>query len=98
MLWHQRRYVRVLLRPTGLMLLALATLIARHLFDAADPGASHRAGAYVLALLFMTSACAGAALAVLGPHLFDQVELPARWTIHVPPRGGSARLRVGDAD
>jgi hypothetical protein len=67
-------------------LLCVAALIARHLFAAADPQARARASAYFLALIGMIGASAGAAMAVLGRHLFDEVELPARWAIHVPQR------------
>jgi drug/metabolite transporter (DMT)-like permease len=96
MAWHERKYAGAMLRLAGLMLLAFAGLIGRRLFLAADPTATVRATAYLFALIFMASACAGAALAVLGRHLFDQVELPARWRIHVHPP--SARLRGRDPD
>ena len=76
------------LRVVGLLLLCLAALIGRRLFAVPDSGAKYDPIAYLLALIGMSSACAGAALTVLGRHLFDQVELPARWTIHEPSRRG----------
>jgi len=64
------------------MLLVLAALVGRYLFAVADPQATFRAVNYLLALIGIVSACGGAALTLLGPHLFDQVELSPRWTIH----------------
>jgi hypothetical protein len=86
MAWHDRKYADAVLRLAGLALLCMAILVARHLFAAPDPKGKVTASAYLLALIGMASACTGAALAVLGRHLFDEVELSARWTIHVPPR------------
>lgn len=86
MAWHDRKYADPALRLAGLALLCVALLVARHLFAVPDPQGKVTASAYLLALIGMASACAGAALTVLGRHLFDEVELSARWTIHVPPR------------
>ncbi|HMI19543.1 MAG TPA: hypothetical protein VK533_08370 [Sphingomonas sp.] len=88
MAWHDRKYADASLRLAGLALLCVAILVARHLFTAPDPQGKVTASAYLLALIGMASACTGAALAVLGRHLFDEVELSARWTIHVPPQRG----------
>jgi hypothetical protein len=85
MAWHKRKYAGPALRLAGLALLCVAVLVGRHLFAASDPQGRVRASAYLLALIGMASACAGAALSVLGRHLFDEVELSERWTIHVPP-------------
>jgi hypothetical protein len=90
MAWHERKYAGGVLRLTGLTLLALAEKVGGHIFAAADPGARSRALPYLLALVWMVSLCAGAVLAALGRHLFDQVELPARWRIHALPRRNSA--------
>jgi len=97
MVWHERRYANLALRLSGFLLLGLTALIARHLFSAPDPAGKVRLSAYLFALAQMVTLSAGAALAVLGRHLFDQVELPARWRIHIPPRGKSARQRARDA-
>ena len=96
MAMHERKFADLALRLAGLLLLTLAWLIGRHLFAVPDVTASFRPSAYLLALVFTTSACAGAALAALGRHLFDQVELPARWTIHLPERTGSEELGACD--
>ena len=82
MAWHDRKYAGPTLRVAGLILIGLAALIAHRLFAVADPRGKETPTAYLLALIEMLSACAGAALAVLGQHLFDQVDLPSRWTIH----------------
>ena len=100
MAFHERKYADLLLRLAGMMLLALAFFVGRHLFGGADPAARTKPSAYLLALIFITSLSPGAAMASLGRHLFDQVELSARWTIHSPAqraRDRSARLRAGDA-
>lgn len=89
MAWHERKYADTALRVMGLVLLALAVKIGCHIFAGADPGARFRALPYLLASIWMVSLCAGAVLAALGPHLFDQVELPARWRIHAVRRGDS---------
>jgi hypothetical protein len=84
------------LRSAGCLLLGLAALIARNLFAAPDPVARLRAAAYLLALSFTIALSTGAGLAVLGRHLFDPVELPARWRIHPSARQRSARLGERD--
>jgi len=84
MLWHERKHAGLALRLAGLGLLAIATLVARRLFAVADPQGKYCAVSYLLALIGITSFCGGSALAFLGQHLFDQVELPSRWTIHDP--------------
>jgi hypothetical protein len=86
MAWQDRKYADAALRLAGLVLLCVAVLVARHLFAASDPQGKVTASAYLLALIGMASACGGAAMAVLGRHLFDEVELSARWTIHESPR------------
>lgn len=94
---YERKHADLALRLAGLLLLALAVLIGHHLFAVADITGKVRASAYLLALIGMASACSGAALAVLGRHLFDQVELPARWTIHLPESRPSAQPTARDS-
>jgi len=96
MAFHERKYADLMLRLAGMVLLALAFLIGHHLFDISDIAAKVRPSAYLLGLVFMTSVSSGAALAVLGYHLFDQVELPSRWTIHDPERKSSEELGQRD--
>lgn len=97
MAWHERAYVGPALRLAGLVLLALAAGIGHHIFAAADPTAKRYVMSYILALIFIVSLSAGAALAALGRHLFDQVDLPARWRIHVLPRERSGAKGLRDA-
>jgi len=100
MAFHERKYADLLLRLAGMMLLALAFLVGRHLFGRPDVTAKTRPSAYLFAFLFMMNLSPGAALAALGRHLFDEVELSARWTIHPATRRArdrSARLCAGDA-
>lgn len=85
------KYGDLALRCAGLLLLGLAAMIGRHLFAAADPSAKARLSAYLLALIGIASASAGAAMTLLGGHLRDRVELSARWTIHITDRDRSAR-------
>jgi len=100
MSFHERKYANLSLRLAGLVFLGIGGLIWRHLFAAADPTAKFRALPYLLALIGMVVTSSGAALAVFGRHLFDQVELSARWTIHASARAArdrSARLSARDA-
>jgi hypothetical protein len=96
MAFHERKYADLALRLAGMLLLGLAVVVGRHLFDAPDVAAKIRPSAYLLGLVFMTSVSSGAALAVLGHHLFDQVELPSRWTIHDPEPKSSEKLGQRD--
>ena len=88
--WHRRKYAGALLRAIGLVLLALAAMIGRRLFAAPDLQATVRPLAYLLGLLFFAGASSGAGLLLLGRHLFDQIELSARWTIHNQRRANRA--------
>ena len=84
--WHDRKYSGALLRATGLLLLTVAFLVARNLFSAPDAHARSEPLCYLLAGVGVASASIGAALFVLGRHLFDEVELSSRWTIYRPGR------------
>lgn len=86
MAWHEKRGADAVLRLAGAIMLAIAGLTARRLFGAANPYAKVTPLCYLLALIGMVSASAGAALAALGHHLFDPVELPPRWRLHDTPR------------
>jgi hypothetical protein len=86
MAWQDRKYARLGLRLAGALLLGVAGLIGHRLFATPDPQAKREPVAYLLALMGMSSVSTGAALTVLGRHLFDQVDLPPRWRIHNMPR------------
>ena len=96
--FYERYHAGAALRLAGLALLGQAALIARHLFTVADPTAKYRVLPYVLALTLVMSASIGAALALFGRHLFDQVELPARWAIHIAPGNRSGGLAARDRE
>jgi hypothetical protein len=87
MAWHERKFTGLALRFAGLTLIVIAWRLGHPLFAAPDPQAKLRALPYLLALVWIVSSCVGSALAVLGRHLFDPVELPSRWKIHAPSQG-----------
>jgi len=100
MAFHERKYASLGLRLAGLALLGAGALIWRHLFAASDPTAKLRILPYLMAAIGMVSTSVGAALTLFGRHLFDQVDLSPRWTVHAAAREAraqSARLRAGDA-
>jgi len=84
--WQNRRWADPALRLAGVLLMGAALLVSRRLFGAPDARARVEPLCYLLASIGMACASAGAALAVLGHHLFDRVELSARWTVHQAPR------------
>lgn len=83
--WHRSRRADILLRLLGLALcaiayLAFARLVALHI----APGTRSPAIAYALALVGFLSGSMGNALTFLGHHLFDEVEVSARWRTRRP--------------
>lgn len=81
---HGSTWGGVSLRLAGAVLLCAAGAAAGRLFGAG----AHvpRAIDYALALIAFAGASAGSVLLLLGAHLFDQVELPRRWTRMPRPR------------
>lgn len=81
--WHRSWRADIGLRILGLTLCAIAYQALAHLVGMRPPAAPHQSGplAYLLAAIGFMSASAGTALALLGKHLFDQVEVSARWRI-----------------
>jgi hypothetical protein len=79
--WHQKRAADIGLRSGGAALCSLSWLAFRTLFHLrlapwpAAPGSS----AFALAAIGFLCASAGAALLVLGHHMFDEIELGERW-------------------
>lgn len=84
--WRARRFANLALRLAGLALSGIAASIDCRMFAAPDPQARMQVLSYLLALIDVVSTSAGAALLVLGLHLFDPVDLPSRWKIHRAPR------------
>lgn len=77
--WHRSRRVDIVLRAMGLLLCwvsyaAIARLVALHPLP-------EKAGvlAYGVAATGFIAASAGSALTLLGHHLFDEIEVSARW-------------------
>ena len=80
MAWHQKTGAAILLRVAGVAILALAWLAASALRSRAVAGAPDRdALAWLLACATFLCGSAGCGLAVLGPHIFDRVEVSRRW-------------------
>ncbi len=78
--WHERASGRILLRLGGLALLALGWVIGGMLRRHAIAGpVVHDAAAYLLATIVFVSVGSGAALTIMGAHLFDKVEIAGRW-------------------
>lgn len=69
------------LRAFGLLLLALGVLATRYLFHMVHMLPRHEASPAEmgLAAISFMSLSAGAALTSLGAHIFDEVEISARW-------------------
>lgn len=69
------------LRASGLLLLALGALAMRYLFHMVHvlPGHEASPAEMGLAMIGFMSLSAGAALISLGAHIFDEVEISARW-------------------
>lgn len=80
MAWHEHAGMKWLLRLAGVALLALAWIAARALRQHALAGpVTTDPAAYLLALIAFIGVSAGLALGAMGVHLFDQVEIAARW-------------------
>jgi hypothetical protein len=85
--WHRSWKADIGLRLLGLVGCGVAWAALSHLFAMRPPARSPGVFAYALAAIGFVSASAGAALTLLGHHLFDEIEVSSRW------RRGS----VGDA-
>jgi len=79
-MWHRRPWAGPLIRLLGLALIALAVAVGRALF--ARSGASPAelgVRDWLLALVDFASASVGGGMLLAGAHLFDQIEVSARW-------------------
>lgn len=76
--WRTRRADRWL-RLTGLVLLAVAGAALRWLYLLHVRPQSAGLLAYALGALAYVGASCGAALVILGRHLFDEMEVSSRW-------------------
>lgn len=79
--WHRSRKADLGLRLMGIMLCALAYLSISHLvaLHPNPPPRSAGAAGYWLAAIGFLSAGGGGAMTILGHHLFDEIEVSARW-------------------
>jgi hypothetical protein len=80
----------VLLRVIGLGLITLALAAVRHLYAMVHVPPMHEGSPAEMAMgaVAFLSASAGATLAALGIHIFDEVEISPRWA----PRVGNVHL------
>lgn len=79
--WRTRRADRTL-RLMGLVLLAVAGVALRWLTALHVPPQSAGLLAYGLGAVAYVGASSGAALVILGRHLFDEVAVSPRWRRH----------------
>lgn len=84
--WHRSWTADIALRALGLALCGVAYAAITHLIAARPPAPPRSAGFvdYSLATIGFLTASAGTALALLGRHLFDDIEISARWQ-NTPP-------------
>lgn len=83
--WHRSRRADIVLRASGLLLCwvsytAISRLITMHV-----PPQKAGVLAYGIAAVGFMAAGAGSALTLLGHHLFDEIEVSARWRGHPRP-------------
>ena len=85
--WYERPGAGWLIRLGGLMLIGIAALAAMALCNRAHMTPPHQGTPLedLLALVAFVSASAGAAMATLGRHLFDRVEVASPWPHYYPP-------------
>jgi len=77
--WHRSRRADVGLRATGLLLGSLSYVAFARLFALHPVSPSAGILAYGLAMIGFMAGSSGSALALLGHHLFDEVEVGTRW-------------------
>jgi hypothetical protein len=97
--WHRSRRADIVLRATGLLLCWVSyTAISRLVTMHVPP---HKADilAYGIAAVGFMAASGGSALTLLGHHLFDEIEVSARWrgrpdlSVSFPP-GGNIEMDI----
>ena len=79
--WHRSGTTDIGLRTIGILLCVVAYLAISHLIALRPPPPEQATGAesFVLAAVGFLCASVGSAVTCLGNHLFDQVEISARW-------------------
>lgn len=97
--WHRSRRADIVLRASGLLLCwfsytAISRLVAMHV-----PPQRADTLAYGIAAFGFMAASAGSALILLGHHLFDEIEVSARWRVRpnlnvFPPSEGRIAMDI----
>lgn len=77
--WHERPLAKILLRLAGAALLGLAWWFGSTLLRRYGGKLQHPPLEYLLALVAFVCASAGSALTLMGHHLFDKIQVTARW-------------------
>ena len=77
--WHRSRGADLALRVAGLVLCCSAYAAFGRLIALPIAARAAGLGAYALAAFGFLGASAGSALAIFGKHLFDEIEVSARW-------------------
>jgi hypothetical protein len=78
--WHRSRRADMGLRAAGSLLCWLSLAALARLVAIRPPAQSADAVACLLAAIGFVAAGAGSAMLFLGGHLFDEVEVSARWS------------------
>ena len=78
--WHERLPYRIALRLAGLALLGLAWWSAATLLHKYGGRIEHPPLEYLLAAIALVCAITGSGLTAMGHHLFDKIEVAARWS------------------
>ncbi len=94
--WYHQRKTDAVLRVCGMASCAIGFFAIRSLVALRSADNQLPNGPLPLVLAAAGFACAslGAALLVLGHHIFDKVEVSARW--HAPPSPTKRPQKVGD--
>jgi hypothetical protein len=77
--WHRSRRADMGLRAAGVLLCCLGGAAIARLVAMRTPPQTADALAFLLAAIGFLSASAGSAMLFLGSHLFDHIEVSARW-------------------
>lgn len=85
--WHEKPGAGWLIRLAGLVLIGISTLASMTLYQHVQMMQPHETSPVefllaLLALLAFLACSAGSAMAVLGRHLFDRVQVSNRWMHH----------------
>ncbi|MCC2601264.1 hypothetical protein [Sphingopyxis yananensis] len=81
MKWHETQAANMCLRLAGAILVGLAMLAVSHLHAIAHSTSAHEASAVMMFLAAVTFWCGsvGSALVIVGPKLWDTVQVSQRW-------------------